>query len=82
MAVICTRGLKIAYDRAGQGPPLVFAHGGADEPGAGRSSDVPADFGPEVVVIQDCGHVSNLERPEEFNAAVRAFCRSHPPLDA
>jgi pimeloyl-ACP methyl ester carboxylesterase len=33
----------------------------------------------ELVVIPDCGHVSNLECPEEFNAAVRAFCRSHPP---
>ena len=55
------------YERVGQGPPLVFVHGGAedsrvwqpqlsaladrftvvawDEPGAGRSSHVPADFG-------------------------------------
>ena len=32
----------------------------------------------ELVVIPDCGHVSNLERPEQFNAAVRAFCRAHP----
>jgi pimeloyl-ACP methyl ester carboxylesterase len=60
-------GLDIAYERAGEGPPLVFVHGAAqdgrvwgpqlaaladeftvvawDEPGAGRSSDVPADFG-------------------------------------
>jgi pimeloyl-ACP methyl ester carboxylesterase len=57
------RGLKIAYERVGQGPPLVFVHGAAednriwepqlaglsdeftvvawDEPGAGRSSDLP-----------------------------------------
>ena len=33
----------------------------------------------ELVVIPECGHLSNLERPEEFNAAVRAFCRAHPP---
>jgi pimeloyl-ACP methyl ester carboxylesterase len=61
-------GLDVAYDRAGEGPPLVLVHGGAgdarewrpqltgladdftviawDEPGAGRSSDVPADFRP------------------------------------
>jgi pimeloyl-ACP methyl ester carboxylesterase len=32
----------------------------------------------ELVVIPGCGHVSNLERPEQFNAAVRAFCRAHP----
>ena len=59
--------LEIAYERVGEGPPLVFVHGAAedhrawlpqlaglageftvvawDEPGAGRSSDVPADVG-------------------------------------
>jgi pimeloyl-ACP methyl ester carboxylesterase len=59
-------GLEIAYERVGEGPPLVFMHGAAvdsrmwppqlasladeftvvawDEPGAGRSSDVPTDF--------------------------------------
>ena len=31
----------------------------------------------ELVVIPGCGHVSNLEQPERFNAAVRAFCRAH-----
>ncbi len=59
--------LDVAYDRTGDGPPLVLVHGAAgdarewrpqitgltddftviawDEPGAGRSSDVPANFG-------------------------------------
>jgi pimeloyl-ACP methyl ester carboxylesterase len=32
-----------------------------------------------LVVIADCGHVSNLERPAEFDEAVRDFCRAHPP---
>ena len=67
MELIQANGLEIAYERVGQGPPLVFVHGAAgdgrvwrpqlaaladeftvvawDEPGAGRSSDVPADFG-------------------------------------
>ena len=67
MNVVRANGLEIAYERAGEGPPLVFVHGAAvdgrmwqpqlaaladeftvvawDEPGAGRSSDVPADFG-------------------------------------
>jgi pimeloyl-ACP methyl ester carboxylesterase len=65
--VVRANGVEIAYQRVGEGPPLVFVHGAAvdgrmwqpqlasladeftvvawDEPGAGRSSDVPADFG-------------------------------------
>jgi pimeloyl-ACP methyl ester carboxylesterase len=65
--VIQTGELEIAYERVGEGPPLFFVHGAAedgrvwrpqltaladeftvvawDEPGAGRSSDVPANFG-------------------------------------
>jgi pimeloyl-ACP methyl ester carboxylesterase len=64
--VVRANGLEIAYERVGQGAPLVLVHGAADdgrawqpqladladeftvvawdEPGAGRSSDVPADF--------------------------------------
>ena len=66
MEVLRTIGFELAYERVGQGPPLVLVHGAAvdsrvwqpqlaaladeftvvawDEPGAGRSSDVPADF--------------------------------------
>ena len=33
----------------------------------------------EFVVIEGAGHVSNLERPELVNDAVREFCRAHPP---
>ena len=36
----------------------------------------------ELVVLPGCGHVSNLECPAAFNAAVRAFCRAHPPAPA
>jgi pimeloyl-ACP methyl ester carboxylesterase len=32
----------------------------------------------EMVVIPDCGHVGSMERPHEFNRAVREFCRAHP----
>ena len=35
-----------------------------------------------LVVIPDCGHVSNLERPDRFNAAVREFCRAHAPASS
>jgi pimeloyl-ACP methyl ester carboxylesterase len=31
-----------------------------------------------MVVIPDCGHVCSMERPHEFNRAVREFCRAHP----
>jgi len=66
MEALRAYGLEIAYELAGEGPPLVLAHGAAvdsrmwrpqvaalsdefsvvawDEPGAGRSSDVPAGF--------------------------------------
>jgi pimeloyl-ACP methyl ester carboxylesterase len=69
VASVEARGLEIAYERAGSGPPLVFVHGAAedgrawtpqleplageftvvawDEPGAGRSCDLPVGFGLE-----------------------------------
>ena len=31
----------------------------------------------ELVVIPRAGHMSNMERPDEFNRAVREFCRAH-----
>ena len=34
--------------------------------------------GARLVVLPGAGHMSNLERPEEFNAEVRRFCRSVP----
>ena len=38
--------------------------------------------GAKLVVIPGAGHVSNLEMPEQFNDAVREFCRAHPPHTA
>jgi pimeloyl-ACP methyl ester carboxylesterase len=31
----------------------------------------------KLVVIPEAGHVSNLEQPDQFNDAVREFCRAH-----
>jgi pimeloyl-ACP methyl ester carboxylesterase len=67
MEIVHVNGLELAFERVGQGSPLVLVHGAAedsriwqpqlasltdeftvvawDEPGAGRSSDVSADFG-------------------------------------
>jgi pimeloyl-ACP methyl ester carboxylesterase len=33
----------------------------------------------ELVVTPDCGHISNLERPDAFSEAVREFCHTHSP---
>ncbi|MCA1694575.1 MAG: alpha/beta hydrolase [Actinobacteria bacterium] len=32
-----------------------------------------------LVVIPECGHVTNLDRPDEFNRALREFCLRHVP---
>ena len=92
MEVFQANGLEIAYERAGQGPPLVLAHGAVadgriwqpqleglsdeltvvawDEPGSGRSSDVPpafalADYADSLaVLVEELGlgpaHVGGL----------------------
>jgi pimeloyl-ACP methyl ester carboxylesterase len=76
-------GINISYRRAGNGPPLMFIHGGAedsrtwtpqlkalsdeftviawDEPGAGKSSDVPDNF--ELSDYADCfaGLITQLD---------------------
>ena len=104
-------GLEIAYERVGEGPPLVFVHGAAedgrvwqsqlaaladeftvvawDEPGAGRSSDVPADFG--LADYADClaaliealalgpAHVAGLSWG---GTVVQELYRHHPELVA
>jgi pimeloyl-ACP methyl ester carboxylesterase len=33
--------------------------------------------GSKLTIIEGAGHVSNLERPEEFNEAVRKFVRAN-----
>jgi pimeloyl-ACP methyl ester carboxylesterase len=33
----------------------------------------------KLVLIEGAGHLSNLERPERVNDAVREFCRAHAP---
>jgi len=36
----------------------------------------------ELAVIPGAGHVSQLDRPEPVNEAIRNFCRAHPPGSA
>jgi pimeloyl-ACP methyl ester carboxylesterase len=33
----------------------------------------------QLVLIPGAGHMSNLEQPDQFNDAVREFCRNHTP---
>jgi pimeloyl-ACP methyl ester carboxylesterase len=109
--VVRVNGLEIAYERVGEGPPVVFVHGVAsdgrwwqpqlaaladeftvvawDEPGAGRSSNVPADFSLEdyanclAAVIEALAlgpaHVAGLSWG---GTVVQELYRHHPGLVA
>jgi len=66
---------------AGLGIPALVVWGAED-------GSVPLDFarplaeelgGAEVVVLEDAGHVCNLEQPEAFNRTITEFFAAHPP---
>jgi pimeloyl-ACP methyl ester carboxylesterase len=108
---IQANGVDIVYERVGQGPPLIFVHGAAedsriwrpqlddladeftvvawDEPGAGRSSDLPEGF--ELADFADClaALIETLERRPAHIAGlswggtvVLELYRRHPELVA
>ena len=57
-------------------PTLIIA-GSADTliPPAESETMARAIAGSKLIVIPDAAHLSNIENPEAFNAAVRAFIR-------
>ncbi|OXS31755.1 alpha/beta fold hydrolase [Streptomyces sp. XY006] len=109
MHAVRVDGIEVVYDRVGQGPPLVLAHGVTtdarlfggqlrdladeftvvawDEPGAGRSSDVPPGFALAdyarclAAVVEDVGlgpaHVLGLSWG---GTVVLELYRLHPGL--
>jgi pimeloyl-ACP methyl ester carboxylesterase len=84
---------QIAYQRVGKGPPLALPGWFASGPPAELVpllEQMAADVRPEsmktaLLVMAEAdlrdlpgaGHVSNLERPELFNAAIFEFCPAH-----
>ena len=74
--MLVKHGIEIAYEWAGDGPPLMFVHGVAGSHRLWKPQAIPDA---KLVVIPGAGHVSNLEQPERFNQAVREFLPVPPP---
>jgi pimeloyl-ACP methyl ester carboxylesterase len=60
METVNAGGHRIAYERHGEGPPLVLLHG---------------YVGDQRMFIPGAGHVCNIDAAERFNSEVRAFLR-------
>lgn len=58
---------------------LIWGDGDVRSPLAVASQFAEAIPDATLVVIEGAGHLSNLERPDQVNAALREFCRAHPP---
>ena len=58
---------------------LIWGHHDARSPLVVARQFEAAVPDPKLIVIEGAGHMSNLERPERVNDAIRQFCLAHPP---
>lgn len=74
MGVIRASGLEIAYERVGQGPPLVFAHGAAEDGRVWRPqlAGLADEF--TVVAWDEPGAGGSSDVPDDFTLADYANC--------
>jgi 3-oxoadipate enol-lactonase len=59
--------------------PVLLVHGAADRSTPPRIGLAMAALIPDAqfLVIEGAGHLANVEKPAEFNAALRAFLAVH-----
>jgi pimeloyl-ACP methyl ester carboxylesterase len=75
MDAVTARGHRIAFERRGEGPPLILLHGYVGDRRMWRPAGIS---GSRLVVIPGAGHVCNIDAPERFNSELRAFLGSAP----
>lgn len=69
---------RLADAFAASGCRTLVVHGRQDPIPLGSSVDVARAAGVEPVVLEECGHVPYVERPDELFAAVEAFLDGAP----
>ena len=59
--------------------PLLMVRGANELKGKrGEPAELQHSTAPSFVVVDDCGHMLNMERPREFNQVVLQFIHDHP----
>lgn len=76
LAIMASTDLREMLPRIAVPTLLVWGDRDARSPLAVARELERAIPGSSLVVLRDCGHLSNMEQPESFNRAVREFCGS------
>lgn len=74
LAIMASADLRDALARIAVPTLLVWGDRDARSPLAVARAFERSIAGSSLVVLPDCGHLSNMEQPEAFGRAVRAFC--------